>query len=280
MVYHEGKWHLFCTVRGKKRSHQIEYVSFAKWEEAGKGKRRFLGITDGYYCAPQVFYFRPHIKWYLIYQASDPGRPVELQPAFSTTHEIGNPESWSKPQFLFPAHPANVKMWIDFWVICDDTRAHLFFTSLDGRMWRSETALSAFPTGWSEPSVVLQDDIFEASHTYRVKGSDSYLTLVEAQNNGRRYYKAYVADKLDGQWKALASTRDNAFASPANVQFEGPSWSDSFSHGELLRASNDERHEIDPANLTFLYQGVSDRDRVGKNYGDIPWKLGLLKLRK
>src|SRR5262249_58780799 len=80
----------------------------------------------------------------------------------------------------FAKHPENVKEWIDFWVIGDATRAHLFFTSLDGRMWRSETKLEDFPANWSKPEVVLEGDVFEASHTYRLKGTDRYLTLIEA----------------------------------------------------------------------------------------------------
>jgi hypothetical protein len=36
--------------------------------------------------------------------------------------------------------------------------------------------------------------------------------------------------------------------------------------------------EVDPAKLEFLFQGVSDADRTGKKYGDIPWQLGLLRL--
>ena len=34
---------------------------------------------------------------------------------------------------------------------------------------------------------------------------------------------------------------------------------------------------VDPARLRFLFQGVSDDDRRGKPYGEIPWRLGLLE---
>src|SRR4029077_10738549 len=126
-------------------------------------------------------YFTPHHKWYLIYQASDTHRPVALQPAFSTSTNIAEPASWSTPRFLYDRHPANLKGWIDFWVICDETRAHLFFTSNNGLMWRAETLLKQFPKGWSAPQVVLPGDIFEASHTYRLRDLNRYLTIVEAQ---------------------------------------------------------------------------------------------------
>ena len=89
---------------------------------------------------------------------------------------------------MFDTHPQNVTMWIDFWVVCDDSKAHLFFTSLNGRMWRAESSLTEFPHGWSRPQVVLRGDIFEASHTYRLPSLDKYLTVIEAQAGPRRYY--------------------------------------------------------------------------------------------
>lgn len=278
LVMHEGRWHVFVTVRGQRRSHQIEYLTFKDWERASGGERHFLQITNGYYCAPQVFYFTPHRKWYLVYQASDTNRPVALQPAFSTTADLGDWKSWSAPRLLFERHPANIKGWIDFWVICDETRAHLFFTSNNGLMWRSETALGRFPLGWSEPVVVLRGDIFEASHTYRLRGRSDYLTIVEAIHNGRRYYQAYRAERLDGAWQPLAATWEHSFASSENVRFGGAVWAESISHGELVRSGVDERMEVDPADLRLVFQGALDLEMRGRKYGEIPWRLGLLKL--
>ena len=279
VVFHDGKWHLFCTIRSQKRTHQIEYLSFSDWKEADRAERHVLTICDGYFCAPQVFWFEPHRKWYLIFQTSDPTRKPQLQPAFSTTNDIADPKSWSAPTLLCKEPLKTVNRWIDFWVICDDRRAHLFFTSNDGHMWRSETQIADFPHGWKEPQLVLKDDIFEASHTYRLKGQDKYLTVVEAQGgNGWRYYKAYLADRLDGEWKPLAASRDKPFAAISNVE-QKQRWTDSISHGELLRSGRDQQLEVDPARLKFLYQGVSDEDRAGKAYGQIPWRLGLLELK-
>ncbi len=278
VVHHDGRWHHFCTIRSRHRTHQIEYSSFTDWEDADRAERHVLKLTDGYFCAPQVFYFAPHRRWYLIYQVAEPTRKPALQPAFSTTEDLADPDSWTEPTLLFDEHPDNVTAWIDFWVICDERKAHMFFTSLDGRMWRSETDLEDFPGGWDRPRVVLEADIFEASHTYRLKGLDRYLTVVEAQGDGgRRYYKAYVAERLDGAWEPLAATPERPFAGPVNVRFEGEPWSDSFRHGELLRAGVDERLEVEPTGLRFLFQGVAEADRRGKPYGEIPWRLGLLE---
>ena len=281
VVRFDGRWHLFCTIRSEKRTHQVEYLSFADWKDAHAAKRHVLKVSDGYFCAPQVFYFEPHRKWYMILQVADPSRPVALQAAYCTTETIGDPDSWSKPTLLYQdAHPKSVSAWIDFWVICDDAHAHLFFTSNNGLMWRAATKLAEFPHGWTDPAVVLRGDIFEGSCTYRLKGTNQYLTLVEAQTGregGWRYYKAYLADSLNGEWKALADTWEKPFAGPMNVSFPGEKWSESISHGELLRSGHDQRLEVDPADVRFLYQGVLEKDRQGKVYGRIPWRLGILE---
>ncbi len=276
VVFHDGRWHLFYTVRRRERSHRIEHLTFTDWAEADAAPRQVLAASDGFFCAPQVFYFAPHGKWYLICQAADPAWEPEYGAAYSTTDDIGDPASWTGLEPL-GARQADGKSGLDFWIICDDERAHLFFTTLDGRMWREETSLADFPAGWSEPVLAIQGDIFEASHTYRLQGLDRYLTLVEAQGgHGWRYFKAYLADRLDGEWTPLAATRDRCFASMANTQAVGARWTDCISHGELLRAGCDERLEVDPADLRFVFQGVTDEARAGKPYGEIPWSLGLL----
>jgi len=283
IVRFADNWHLFYTVRSKKQSHQIEYITFERWEDADTVERHVLNLSDGYYCAPQVFYFSPHKHWYLIYQVIDPSRKPALQPAYSRTTDIADPRSWTKPVMLFTENPDNVKMWIDFWVICDDTRAHLFFTSLNGRMWRSETELADFPHSWSKPLLALTGDIFEASHTYSLKGSDKYLTIIEAQGRSRegfgrpRYYKAYTTDSLDGIWRPLAATAKKPFASPVNVTYKGERWTDSFSHGELIRSGCDQTLDVDPKRFEFLFQGVTDENKRGRKYGEIPWQLGILR---
>ena len=111
-----------------------------------------------------------------------------------------------------------------------------------------------------------------------------YLTIIEAEAQAaagvgrRRYYKAYLADSLDGFWQPLAATAKRPFASPVNVRHEGEHWADSFSHGELIRTGHDQRLEVDPARLRLLFQGVTDEKKKGKKYGEIPWQLGILKL--
>src|SRR5689334_1876024 len=42
IVQHNGRWHLFTTIRSEKRSHQIEYSSFVDWKDAATAPRHIL----------------------------------------------------------------------------------------------------------------------------------------------------------------------------------------------------------------------------------------------
>jgi hypothetical protein len=116
--------------------------------------------------------------------------------------------------------------------------------------------------------------------TYKVKGADLYLTLVEAIGPGPRYYRAWTSDRLNGEWKPIpeATTFEKPFAGINNVAFDDgvTPWTRDISHGELIRDGYDETLTIDPHNLQLLYQG---RDPAsGGRYELLPYRLGLLKL--
>jgi len=125
----------------------------------------------------------------------------------------------------------------------------------------------------------LEGDIFEAQHTYKMTRSGRYLTIVEAQGKsagrGRRYYKGYVADRLEGPWTPATNHPRDVFAGAENTTFQKP-WTDSVSHGELLRIGKDERMEIDENDMTFLIQGLPDSE-YAPSYSELPWRLGLLR---
>ncbi len=278
VVYYKDRWHVFMTVKLPGRS-AIEHCSFRDWSEADQSRRTILQISDSdYYCAPQVFYFEPHRKWYLIYQMGVPGRK-KMWVAYSTTTDISDPKSWTTANPILDGgddDPREVG-GLDYWIICDDARAYLFLTSLDGRMWRLWTTLDEFPQGFRDCRLALKARIFEASHTYRVKGSGKYLTVIE--ENGRRYFKAYIADRLDGRWTPLADTAKRPFAGWNNIRpAEGvDAWTDNVSHGELVRDGYDQTLTIDPDDLQFVFQGMFDRHKRGKGYGDFQWRIGILK---
>ncbi|MFK8111568.1 MAG: non-reducing end alpha-L-arabinofuranosidase family hydrolase [Rubripirellula sp.] len=282
ILFHEGHWHVFMTVKLPNRS-AIEHCSFTDWSQADQAERTLLEVSESdYFCAPQVFYFRPHKKWYLVYQASMPTgqKPRKMWVAYSTTTDLSDPGSWSKAKPMLDGGPDDPRQLggLDYWIICDDAHAYLFLTSLNGKMWRMRTPLNDFPYGFNDWQLALSDKIFEASHTYRIQGSTQYVTLIEQK--GRRFFKAFLADRLDGPWRPIADTREKPFAGLHNIR---PAkhvsvWTDNVSHGELVRASNDETLAIDPNDLRFVFQGMleSEKRDLGDKYGKYPWRIGIL----
>lgn len=281
VVHHDGRWHIFATTAATTGAWGMAYFSFATWEEAPTAKPFHLDLNPhlaGYNCAPQVFYFRPQKTWYLIFQSP--------QPRYSTSDDITDPMSWSAPRDFFDGTPRSVvEGWLDYWIICDDQHAYLFFPDDHGRFYRSRTRLENFPGGFDEPVIILQEpdhrDLFEGSCVYRIEGADRYLLLVECiGKSGPRYYRAFTADKLDGEWIPVpgADTEAAPFAGNANVSTPDGSelWADGISHGELLRTGHDETMTIDPHHLRFLYQGLP-RGTQEPDYVRLPYRLALLQ---
>ncbi|MEJ2109862.1 MAG: non-reducing end alpha-L-arabinofuranosidase family hydrolase [Acidobacteriota bacterium] len=279
VVHYNGLWHIYATAYSTSaRTWTMVYLNFREWSEAPKARLTFIDINpnlSGYHCAPHLFYFTPQKKWYLIFQSQ--------QPQYCTTDDITRPETWTAPRDFFDGKPASLGrgQWIDYHMIADDTHVYLFFTGDDGRFWRSRTRIENFPNGMSEPELAIEEnrnDLFEASITYRIKGTDKYLTLIEALNPAR-YYRAWIADSLDGAWTPLenASTWENPFAGINNVTFADgvAAWTRDISHGELLRDGYDEKMILDPANLRLLFQGRDPES--GGNYSLLPYRLGLLE---
>jgi len=73
---------------------------------------------------------------------------------------------------------------------------------------------------------------------------------------------------------ALANTESNPFAGANNVTFNGTPWTQSISHGELIRDGSDQTMQISPCQLRDLYQGVDPGSTA--LYNLLPWRLGLL----
>lgn len=280
VVYDGEKWHVFATTAASNGTWSMAYINFRSWEEAAVAKPYYLDDNPnlaGYNCAPQVFYFRPQRKWYLIFQSP--------QPRYSTTENLTDPTSWSAPKSFFDGTPKSVvNGWLDYWIICDDTHAYLFFPDDHGRFYRSRTRIEDFPRGFDEPVVVLQEpnaaDLFEGSCVYRIKGANGYMALVECVGpDGSRYYRAFTADRLDGKWTPMprADSWTTPFAGPNNVKAEkgGPLWTTDISHGELLRDGYDETMTVDAQNLRFLYQGRA-RDSAETSYVLLRYRLALL----
>jgi hypothetical protein len=283
VVYFGGRWHVFATTANTAGTWSIVYLSFTDWSQADAAPLTYLDNNPpglgGYHAAPQVFYFAPQAKWYLIFQSG--------QPQYSTNDDVGTPEAWTAPKNFFASDPPGYTAargsdgnWLDFFCICDDASCHLFFADDAGELFRSQTKITDFPDGFGDAVVAIQgtkDTVFEGDMTYHIKGKDAYLTLVEAFGpTGNRYYRSFVAPALDGAWTELAADWTNPFAGRSNVTFtEGAAWTADISHGELIRDGYDQKLEIDPTNLQLLYQGA-DPASTGVDYSQIPWKISLL----
>jgi len=279
IVYAEGRWHVFASTANAS-GYNLVYLSFTDWAQAGNATQYYLDqspIGTGYRAAPQVFYFAPTATWYLVYQTG--------LPSYSTTKTISNPGSWSAPKNFQSSMPAIISAnigsgyWVDFWVVCDSTNCYLYSSDDNGHLYRAETTLANFPNGFTNTRIEMQDsnkyNLFEASNVYKVKGGNTYLLLVEAiGSNGRRYFRSWTANGLNGGWQTLAATESNPFARANNVTFTGTAWTQDISHGEMLRDGTDQTLTINPCAIRYLYQGLDPA--AGGDYNSLPWRLGLL----
>ncbi len=266
--------------RGGGGGWSMVHLSFADWREAPSAKLFYLDTVPGfggYKCAPEVFFFAPQKLWYYIFQTQ--------RPAYCTSETPDDPKSWTAPQPLFAPDIRTPNLPIDYHCIGDGEHMYLFFTGDDGNFYRCRTTYGEFPKGFSQPVVAMRgtrSTVFEGSFTYRIKGTAKYLTCVEALSP-TRFYRAYVADTLDGEWYPVEGldTFESPFAGIRNMTFEEgvEPWTGQISHGEMIREGNDERMVLDPDHLRFFYQGIADAENRG-DYGRLPYKLGLLRAVK
>lgn len=282
VILHHSTYHVFAST-AVESEYSLVYFNFTDFSKANKAPFYYLdqsAIGTGYRAAPEVFYFAPQKLWYLIYQNGNA--------AYSTNPDISNPAGWTAPKTFYNGTPALIEAgleggyWVDMWVICDEQNCHLFSSDDNGRLYRSQTPVSQFPEGMSEPVIALQDnknDLYEASNVYTI-GKSSYLLLVEcigegSSGGGLRYFRSWTSNSLSGNWTALAATQANPFMGEANVRFaDGVKWTKSISHGEIVRTDLDQHLRIPSSGLRFLYQGI-DPGSSGP-YNALPWKLGLL----
>lgn len=270
IVYYNDLYHVFATVFDTSRdAWSAVYLNFNDFSQADSAPQISLANKGpGDMVAPQVFYFRPHNKWYLIGQWGA---------KYSTNTDISNPDTWTSPKSLLANALPN---GLDYWIICDEAYCHLFFSGDDGNLYRSKTGIDNFPN-FSGYEIVMSDEVhklFEAPNVYKVEGKDMYLLLNEAMDP--RYFRSWTATSLDGPWVPLADQQSAPFAGPVNVSYQGKTWNNGISHGELIRSGYDEKLEINLCNIQFLYQGFDPEDVApNTDYTRLPYRLGLLKAK-
>jgi hypothetical protein len=280
VVRWNNRWIVYATTANTSQAWSLMYTSFTDFSQAANAPVTYLdrnpNIGTGYRAAPQLFFFAPQNRWYLVYQTGPP--------SFSTAADPTRPDTWTAPRTFIANEPPVVTQnkgsggWIDFWVICDSVNCYLFFSDDNGHLYRAQTTVANFPNGFGNTQIVLSDSrfsLFEASNVYTLRGQNSFLLLVEAiGSDGRRYFRSWTSGRLDGSWTALANTESNPFARSNNVTFPGGAWTRDISHGEMIRDSVDQTLTINPCHLQYLYQG--ENPNASGPYALLPWRLGLL----
>jgi hypothetical protein len=277
IVLYNDVYHVFASTAAPS-GYNLVYFNFTDFNAANSSTFLYLdqsGIGTGYRAAPQVLYFEPQKLWYLIFQDGNA--------AYSTNKDIGDPMGWSAIKHFYSGTPKIIEdnleggYWLDFWVICDDANCHIFSSDDNGRLYRSQTPISSYPDGMSEPVIVMseprKEDLFEGANLYKI-GTKQYLLLVECIGSVGRYFRSWTSTDIAGPWKALADTEENPFLGASNVVFNGTTWTKSISHGEMIRTAVDQSLTITPCNMRFFYQGVDPT--VDTEYNALPWRLALL----
>ena len=276
-VFYNGQYIVYASSVNSAGNYGMEYLHFTNWSTAGAATPYFMdsnsNIGSGYHTAPQVFYFAPQNKWYLIFQSG--------QPQYSTNSDPTQPQNWSAPKNFFSSQPSSVSAWIDFWIISDSTNVYLFFAGDNGNFYRSSTSLANFPNGFNTPVIVYTDsqfNLFEADNVYTVEQTGTYLADIECiGSDGHRFFRALSATTLGGTWTPLGNTAslNTPFLGAHNVTFQSgvSNWTSDFSSGGAVIDGYDSTDSINLNNLTFLYQGdVPNSD----SYNLIPWQLALV----
>jgi len=282
-VLYNGRWVIYASDVNSAGNYNMEYLNIAAdWSDAATATPYFMDNTpgfSGYHTAPQVFYFAPQNKWYLIFQSG--------QPQYSTNSDPTKPQNWTTPKNFYASQPSSVSNWIDFWVICDSANCYLFFTGDNGNFYRASTPIGNFPNGFNTPVIVAsssQFNMFEGDNVYSIEGSGGYIANIECLGpNGQRYFRTLWAINLGGTWSSLGNTDDfsTPFLGQDNVAFNNgvSAWTTSFSSGGLLIDGNDQTDSVNLDNLQFLYQGANPSAYSSDPYNLIPWQLGLATSR-
>jgi hypothetical protein len=159
IVFSGGRYHMFYTGANAGGGWQMLYSSATTLEGFRTAPHVYLSrIGESYFAAPEVFYFEPHGRWYLIYQDGRFGA------AYATTTNIADPNSWSGPNSL----GVSGNLGWDYYVICDSSTCYMYNSPSDGsrRIFVRRTPIGSFPAGWSAPTVALTDT-FEGVNVYR-----------------------------------------------------------------------------------------------------------------
>lgn len=304
IVYFQNKYHLFYTTKKKDDTGKIHtgcgYTSAQNIKDLNQSKRYNIdSITGCNIIAPQIFYFKPHKLWYLVGHTNLVENDLSiLKPVYLTNKNIENVYGWTEAKEM-KTGKSDDDFWIDFWVICNDRFAYMFYSNQEGSVYRISCPLKDFPEGFfhSSPEVALHENhlleekawkMFEAVHIYYVKAEKKYLALLEGaykhpvRNNDvdarNRFIFGMTADSLNGDWKRIVRNKNVFLAEARNLFIEDRKniKYSLISHPELIRAGYDQKLEIEDYNLRMLFQTFDSSNTPDSyNYNELPWELVL-----
>jgi len=205
-------------------------------------------------------------KWYLLFQNLD----SNYQPMICHNKNISDVNGWSTPEVLLRKESA--QKWIDFWIICDQDRAHLFYTEGHRGIMHRSTTLEAFPHAWG-PAEQVFSGVHEAAHIYKVLSRPEYHMIYERNTPEGRCLGLAIAATLEGPWRKVTdryATGDQLHYAPTEKK-----WTEMVSHGEAIRSGYDQYLEYDPANGRWLIQGILGSESHAP-YPTLPWQLGII----
>jgi Glycosyl hydrolase family 62 len=264
-VFHNGQHILYYTTFQSNWGSGM--MTFGDWPDAAGAAQ--TATTFG--VAPTLFYFTPKNIWVLAYQWG----PHKF--SYRTASDPTNANGWSGEKSLYnTALPPDGTGPIDQTVICDSAKCYLYYAGDNGHIYKSSMPIANFPAEFPAAQdsgiVGTAQNLFEAVQIYKLKGSQKYLMIVEAQGSAR-YFRAFTATSLEGPWTLLS----NDFAIKKNVTLS-VNWTNDISHGDIVRENPDETFTIDPCNLQLVFQG---RDpNINTDYGKLPYRLGLITLQR